>query len=594
MSFRPQLNDQDPTVAVGADAPTGRPALVVADGDNLRTGEVTRDPDDEVGDGVPSPLAARKPWLPPDFSGRVLDDRYRIIEMLGFGGMATVYEAEHITIQKRVAVKILNPDYAGDREIAGRFLQEARTASKLRHEHIIDITDFGDTEGTVYFVMELLEGEDLSTTLLENGPLHYPRVIGFAKQICTALLAAHKIGVIHRDIKPANCFRVTRSGNSDFIKVLDFGIAKVASGERDAQTTGTPLGTPGYMALELLKGESYDHRVDIYALGVLMYKLLTNKMPFPALNAYGTLARQLDGKPIPLRKAAPDRGIPERLEGLILRAIARDPDDRFQSAEALLDALTDAEESLPLGKRLPRDPRDWGGAEAASSSAENSLTGSGSLQSAASLTESTSLLASRSPVVVEPAPEKPRSRWPIAVIAALLSLFAVLTLPDLISRAEPELITKELERARSFSRSLSDHRREPVPPPAPTPAEETPKTAPPEPEPTPEPEIAPKKPAIAAEKPLPRTLPETTVHRRLDRLSEAMKGCRKRFSGGLSNEHTLEISLSIDASTGQVKEVKDLNGGALAPIGSCAIRAVKQTIFPLAQDDTTVTHTFTY
>ncbi|MCA9660521.1 MAG: serine/threonine protein kinase, partial [Myxococcales bacterium] len=264
MSIRPQRRDLEATVPVGADAPTGRPALVVA-GSEPSTGELALA--EEEGEGVPAPLPERKPWMPPDFSGRVLGGRYRILELLGFGGMATVYEAEHVKIKKRVAVKILNPDYADDQEIAHRFLQEAQTASQLRHEHIIDITDYGEADGTVFFVMELLEGEDLSTTLLENGPLHAPRVIAMAEQICDALAAAHAIGVIHRDIKPANCFRLTRAGNSDFIKVLDFGIAKVVTNDRTTQrTTGSPLGTPGYMALELLKGENYDHRVDIYAL----------------------------------------------------------------------------------------------------------------------------------------------------------------------------------------------------------------------------------------------------------------------------------------------------------------------------------------
>ena len=354
----PQRTDQEPTLPVDADMPTGLRLLAVADRD--------RDPSTGSGGaGVPSPVADRKPWMPPYFTGSILGGRYRILRMLGFGGMATVYEAEHVQIEKRVAVKVLNPDYADDREIAGRFLQEARTASKLRHEHIIDITDFGHADGTVFFVMELLEGEDLSTTLLEEGPLAPQRLIAIAQQICTALAAAHALGIIHRDIKPANCFRISRGNNADFIKVLDFGIAKVApGGDRDAQrTTGAPLGTPGYMALELLKGEAYDQRVDIYAVGVLMYKLLTNKMPFPALNAYGTLARQLDGDPLPLREAAPDQEIPEALEELIMKAMARDPGDRFQSAIELLDALEAAARTIRgpsrSDRQLERDPLDW-------------------------------------------------------------------------------------------------------------------------------------------------------------------------------------------------------------------------------------------
>ena len=354
MTTLTQRNDLEPTLPVELDPPTGsRPALAIARDEH--TGAV--DPD-----GVPKPVLERKPWMPPDFTGKTLGGRYEIERMLGFGGMATVYQATHIQIHKPVAVKVLNPEYADDPEIAGRFLQEARTASRLRHEHIIDITDFGHTDdGTVFFVMELLEGEDLSATVMEDGPLAPMRVIAIAEQICDALACAHQNGIIHRDIKPANCFRISRGNNPDFIKVLDFGIAKVATVDREVQrTTGTPLGTPGYMALELLKGEAYDHRVDIYAVGVLMYKLLTNKMPFPAANTYGAVVRQIDGDPIPPRQAAPEREIPEALEALILRAIARTPTERHQSASELREALEAVARDLGRGEgRLGRDPLAW-------------------------------------------------------------------------------------------------------------------------------------------------------------------------------------------------------------------------------------------
>ena len=593
MSTQPRPILDELTLSVDADTPTGRPALVVSDGDNGRTREMSADPDDAS--GVPSPLPSRKPWMPPDFSGQIFDDRYRILELIGFGGMATVYEAEHITIQKRFAIKILNPDYGRDGEIAHRFLQEARTASKLRHEHIIDITDFGRTDDTAYFVMELLEGEDLSATLLDNGPLHYARVVSFAKQICNALIAAHRIGVIHRDIKPANCFRVTRGGNSDFIKVLDFGIAKVVSDRDDQKTTGTPLGTPGYMALELLKGETYDHRVDIYALGVLMYKLLTNKMPFPALNAYGTVAKQLDGEAIPLRKAAPDLGIPEHLEVLIHRALARDPDDRYQSAESLLDALLGAEESLPQGKRLPRDPRDWGGADAASSSS-----GGAAQLSSTSLLAQAARLSSNSHEQVLTAEPEPRAApriWAV-VVGLIAALFALLLLLYVfLPRPTTSAIRHALDGGRSIERQVNAYdfgERSPVP--APTdpislPSELAPAEPPTtdETEPTNEPQKA-----IANKKILPRVprkLAKSTVEREIDGLKPAMKNCRKRYSGGITSAHSLKIRLVIDGSTGAVKQVKDLNGGAMSLMGNCAIEAIERMSFPPAQTDTTQVHT---
>lgn len=593
MSTQPTPVLDEPTLSVDADTPTGRPALVVSDEDNGRTREMSADPDDES--GVPSFLPSRKPWMPPDFSGQIFDDRYRILELIGFGGMATVYEAEHITIQKRFAIKILNPDYGRDGEIAHRFLQEARTASKLRHEHIIDITDFGRTDDTAYFVMELLDGEDLSATLLDNGPLHYARVVSFAKQICNALIAAHRIGVIHRDIKPANCVRVTRGGNSDFIKVLDFGIAKVVSDRDDQKTTGTPLGTPGYMALELLKGETYDHRVDIYALGVLMYKLLTNKMPFPALNAYGAVAKQLDGEAIRLRKAAPDLGIPEHLEALVHRALARDPDDRYQSAEALLDALLGAEESLPQGKRLPRDPRDWGGADAASSSSAEApqLSSNSLLVQAAPLSSNSHKLAS----AAEPDQRAGPRTWAL-LVGLCAALSALLLLVVFLPGPKRSSFRNALTRGRSIERQVSAYDfGERAPLPAPTdPISRPSELAPIEPPNTDknEPKVEPPPQALSNKKRpprLPRKLTRSTVERRIDGLKPAMKNCRKRYSGGITSAHALKFSLVIDGSTGAVKQIKDLNGGAMSLMGNCAFEAIKRMSFPPAKTDTTLVHT---
>ncbi|MEZ4380859.1 MAG: serine/threonine-protein kinase [Nannocystaceae bacterium] len=577
MSTQPQRLDLEATVPVGADAPTGRPALVVA-GDEPSTGELALDEDDDA--GVPLPLPERKPWMPPDFSGRVLGGRYKILELIGFGGMATVYEAEHIKIKKRVAVKILNPDYADDQEIAHRFLQEAQTASQLRHEHIIDITDYGEADGTVFFVMELLEGEDLSTTLLETGPLHAPRVIAMAEQICDALAAAHAIGVIHRDIKPANCFRLTRAGNSDFIKVLDFGIAKVATNDRTTQrTTGSPLGTPGYMALELLKGEAYDHRVDIYALGVLMYKLLTNKMPFPAPNAYGTLAKQLDGEPTPLREAAPEREIPEILEDLILKALARDPEHRFQSALELLDALRGLAVQLPSGSRLPRDPRDWGVGGAEPTPVTNA--------------QQLSIAAGVAPVDAV----APRRR--ITLVATILGavLFGVLFALVFMRPPAGPWLGAAVTKARSAQAVDAESPRD-------TPLTRTPAqtVTPPPREVDPAPPV-PAPPEVEAPTPdtpkarvdrLPRTLSESAVRRRIGRRKAALQKCRERYSGGLDAEHELQVSLVIEGSTGAVKEIKDLNGGSIAQMGACALKVVEGTVFPVAANDTKISHTIRF
>ncbi len=330
-----------------------------------------------------------------DLSGGLLGGRYRLLSPLGAGGMATVYAAEHIEIEKRVAVKVLAQQGRCE-ATARRFLQEARAASRLRHEHIIDVTDFGrdtlpDGEPVAYFAMEYLEGEDLATTLEHDGPLRWTRVLAIAKQICGALIAAHAQGIVHCDIKPANCFRIHRGGTQDFIKVLDFGVASFAS-ERTGKCTPEPgpapdpadsgsrrkssprLGTPGYMAGELLSGGSFDHRVDIYALGVLMYRLLTNKMPYPAArlysaaadsgpsgtgNAEGSGLRQL--APFPMRRAIPTLEISPAFEAVVLKALAQDPEQRHASARALLAELEAAELSSQRSSPLPLDPLSWGG-----------------------------------------------------------------------------------------------------------------------------------------------------------------------------------------------------------------------------------------
>lgn len=331
---------------------------------------------------------------PSPLTGQVLGERYRLLRPLGQGGMATIYEAEHVDIEKRVAVKVLAPEHARCRATVQRFLNEARAASRLRHDHIIDITDFGrgplaNGEPVAYFAMEYLEGEDLAATLEHDGPLRWTRVLTIAKQICEALIAAHEAGIVHCDIKPANCFRMVRSDTADFIKVLDFGVASFASeetgkctpekppeqgsGETSGRLSAARVGTPGYMAGELLSGEPYDHRVDIYALGVLMYRLLTNKMPYAAARLYtlpgvenvpsaggnseGSGATALT--PFPMRRAIATLEIPQEFEALVVKAVARDPDNRYQTARALFEALVAVEQSSMRRSPLPRDPLQW-------------------------------------------------------------------------------------------------------------------------------------------------------------------------------------------------------------------------------------------
>ncbi len=340
---------------------------------------------------------------PTDLSGQVLGGRYRLLRPLGQGGMATIYEAEHVEIGKRVALKVLGQ--ARCSTTVRRFLMEARAASQLRHEHIIDVTDFGrdtlaDGEPVAFLAMEYLEGEDLAATLEQDGPLRWTRVLAIGKQICRALIAAHDQGIVHCDIKPANCYRISRGETTDSIKVLDFGVASFAC-KRTGRCTPDPIpatdgsdgrprggarrGPPGYMGAARLSGGTDDHRVDIYALGVLMYRLLTNKMPYPAAKLYAaasdsgpsgsmagasssSLSAAPSGEssgmtpltPFPMQRAIPTLEISPAFEAVVLRALAQDPEQRHPSARALYDALVAAEQATMRGSLLPRDPLCWG------------------------------------------------------------------------------------------------------------------------------------------------------------------------------------------------------------------------------------------
>lgn len=262
--------------------------------------------------------------------GTVLADRYRIDRRLGAGGMGAVYAGFHITLNKRIALKVVQPRLGADATIAQRFVQEARAASAIGHEHIVQITDFGRTaDDAAFIVMEYLDGEDLSETLRREGPLPWPRVVHIGEQIAWALAAAHRQGIVHRDIKPANCYRVPREQDPDFIKVLDFGLAKVLAEQREGESltgTGMLLGTPGYIAPELYRGLKADHRVDIYALGALMHKLLTGELPPMAAGSghVDSLAHV---------------NVPSAVLAVLGRAIAEVPDERWSTAQELAQAL---------------------------------------------------------------------------------------------------------------------------------------------------------------------------------------------------------------------------------------------------------------
>lgn len=279
---------------------------------------------------------------PQDLVGTILADRYQVQQVIGDGGMGSVFLAEHVTLRKKVALKVLHPELCRDQTHVDRFLQEARAASMINHENIVDIVDFGPVPGgSVFFAMEFLEGSDLAGALRKDGRMPWPRVQNFMLQIVRALKAAHQKGIIHRDLKPANCFVITKPDGREFIKLLDFGIAKVTDAEHDKglTRTGAVFGTAKYMAPEQACGEPADNRTDIYAAAVLMYELLTGQVPFDGDNFMRVLSRHLT-EPLTLPStAAPDAGIPPMVESIVVKALSKKREDRYQDMGEFEQAL---------------------------------------------------------------------------------------------------------------------------------------------------------------------------------------------------------------------------------------------------------------
>ncbi len=273
---------------------------------------------------------------PEGLVGQTLADRYQVQRLLGDGGMGSVYLAEHVTLRKRVAIKVLHQELCRDQTQVDRFLQEARAASMIGHENIVDIVDFGPVPGgSVFFAMEFLEGEDLSDLLRREHRLTWARAKGLTLQILQALGAAHGKGIIHRDLKPANCFLVKRSDGRDFVKLLDFGIAKVTdpeSGDGGGLTrTGAVFGTAKYMAPEQACGEPADQRTDVYAAAVCLYEFLTGTVPYDGDNFMRVLSQHLTEPLTPPTTKAPDADISPAVEAIIVKALSKRPEDRYQS-----------------------------------------------------------------------------------------------------------------------------------------------------------------------------------------------------------------------------------------------------------------------
>ena len=286
---------------------------------------------------------------------------YTLIEFLGKGGMGVVYRGEHIYLHKQVAIKVLHEKYASQGEAVSRFLQEARAAATIGHPNIVDVSDFGETaDGAAYFIMELVSGRPLDQVLQEEGALPLLRSINILNQVGRALSAAHEKGIVHRDLKPENvmlqrrpgrreivrqtapgAFQVEREGDYDFVKLLDFGVAKMIDAPSDLRQTaaGQIFGTPEYMAPEAARGLPVDHRADVYAFGVLFYEILTAAVPFEGQTPMDVLMAQVHKAPPPPSRRNPAADVSPAAERMILWCLEKDPAKRPQSMEQALDAL---------------------------------------------------------------------------------------------------------------------------------------------------------------------------------------------------------------------------------------------------------------
>jgi eukaryotic-like serine/threonine-protein kinase len=315
------------------------PATILAGG-----GLSPRNPGEAAQTMAESGQAPKAPAVDP-LIGRSINDRFKITALIARGGMGKVYRAEQAPLGRACAVKVLNPNYSGeqDPEFHKRFFLEASIASKLTHPNTVTIFDYGRTEDDVYYMaMELLEGVTLHRAIREAGRLPEERVAHIGRQICRALREAHSAGVIHRDLKPANIFLVEHGDEPDFVKVLDFGLVKnVLDPKPEDQLTQTGLfmGSPKYMAPEQVRGDKVDARTDVYSLGIMMYEMLTGKVPFDRPNSMNILMAHVNDDAPPIAVMNPAAQVSPLMEELVARCMAKDPEARCSSMDEVLFTL---------------------------------------------------------------------------------------------------------------------------------------------------------------------------------------------------------------------------------------------------------------
>jgi tRNA A-37 threonylcarbamoyl transferase component Bud32 len=288
------------------------------------------------------------PKGPDPLIGQILGGRFRVTGVIGEGGMGVVYQGEQQlgSSVRKVAIKTLHQHLSKDPSVLARFHREVGTVAELEHPNTIKVYDFGTTgDGTLYIAMEFVAGKPLSDVIRDDHRLNADRVVKILRQVCGALDEAHNKGIIHRDLKPENVILTNRAGETDFVKVLDFGIAarsESADAQKEAKLTqqGMVLGTPPYMSPEQFTGKALDARSDVYSLGVMAYEMLTGRLPFDADTPWQWATQHMTAQPMAFEVAAPTSTIPSNLRGSVMRALSKDREQRQSSAREFFDELS--------------------------------------------------------------------------------------------------------------------------------------------------------------------------------------------------------------------------------------------------------------
>ncbi|HEY0484338.1 MAG TPA: serine/threonine-protein kinase [Kofleriaceae bacterium] len=500
--------------------------------------------------------------------GSMLGKDYRVLEPIGFGGMAVVYLVEHQTLRKRFAAKVLSVELAANLEARARFSQEAHAASQLDHENIVNISDFGVTgDHRPFFVMELLRGQTLDQRVNE-GPMSIEEIVAVAVPVARALAHAHAEGIIHRDVKPENVFLVQRSQGRFGVKVVDFGIAKTPVNTRLTKM-GETLGSPMFMSPEACRGDDVDARADLYSFGVLLYLMVCGRVPFQDDNLLKVLQMQVSEPLPPPRSFNPD--VSPELAAVIERTLAKAPDARYASIDAL---LVDLEAAVPPGSDRLLIETQTGGASSFRittftgqtpghrlvDSQQLSRVGSQPLPSHTRVGEPQPAITSSGALSAVPAQH--RRRWwlvaaPAVGVAALGAWLAA-------SRAAPVAPAPEARVARAPARPVA---AEPAPLPAPEPA----------------PELAPVSVAPAAAVPVApeaRSAPPETIRLRL---TTTPVGATVQLDGKRLGATPLDVELARLDGDGQLVISRDGFGDIRQRLDLRADRSFSVVLPPAAR-----------